>query len=82
MAPAAGLGQHPRCEGGTHRGPHPGQDWWSLDEATGPASLLRSELEAAAAALVFAQALPLVWNPARINPGLCGMAVPAARSRQ
>jgi hypothetical protein len=35
-----------------------GQAWWSLAfEATGPASLLRSELEAAAA-LVFAQALP------------------------
>jgi hypothetical protein len=35
-----------------------GQPWWSLGfEATGPASLLRSELEAAAA-LVFARALP------------------------
>ena len=34
-----------------------GQDWWSLGfEATGSASLLRSELEATAA-LVFAQAL-------------------------
>jgi hypothetical protein len=31
-----------------------GQDWWSLGfEATGPANLLRSELEASAA-LVFA----------------------------
>ena len=34
------------------------QDWWTLGfEATGPASLLRSTLEATAA-LVFAQALP------------------------
>ena len=33
-------------------------DWWTLGfEATGPASLLRSALEATAA-LVFAQALP------------------------
>ena len=35
-----------------------GQDWWTLGfEATGPADLLRSELQATAA-LVFAQALP------------------------
>jgi hypothetical protein len=35
-----------------------GEAWWTLGfEATGPVSLLRSELEAAAA-LVFAQALP------------------------
>jgi hypothetical protein len=35
-----------------------GQDWWSLGfEATGPADLLRAELEATAA-LVFAQSLP------------------------
>jgi hypothetical protein len=35
-----------------------GETWWSLGfEAAGPAGLLRSELEAAAA-LVFAQALP------------------------
>ena len=34
------------------------QDWWTLGfEATGPADLLRGEL-LAAAALVFAQALP------------------------
>ena len=34
------------------------QHWWTLGfEATGPASLLRSTIEAAAA-LVFAQALP------------------------
>jgi hypothetical protein len=35
-----------------------GRDWWTLGfEATGPASLLRSALEAAAA-LVFGRALP------------------------
>jgi hypothetical protein len=35
-----------------------GQAWWTLGfEATGPASLLRRELDATAA-LVFAQALP------------------------
>jgi len=35
-----------------------GRDWWTLGfEATGPAGGLRTELEAAAA-LVFAQALP------------------------
>ena len=35
-----------------------GQAWWTLGfEATGPASLLRTELEATAG-LVFAQALP------------------------
>ena len=46
-----------------------GQDWWTLGfEATGPADLLRSELQATAA-LVFAQALPVAWNLARINPG-------------
>jgi hypothetical protein len=54
---AAELGQ-PRCEvelTEVHMG---GQHWWTLGfEATGPASLLRSELEATAA-LVFAQAPP------------------------
>jgi hypothetical protein len=35
-----------------------GEDWWTLGfEATGPAGLLRGQLEATAA-LVFAQALP------------------------
>jgi len=55
---APGPGGEPRCaveitEIRTH-----GQDWWTLGfEATGPADLLRSALEAAAA-LVFAHALP------------------------
>lgn len=58
VARGPGLGQLPRCEvelTEVHTG---GQDWWSLGfEATGPATLLRSTLEATAA-LVFAQALP------------------------
>ena len=58
VAPATGLGGEPRCEvelTEIHTG---GQDWWTLGfEATGPADLLRSALEATAA-LVFAQALP------------------------
>src|SRR5512132_3191721 len=58
VARAPGLGQQPWCEvelTEVHTG---GQDWWTLGlEATGPADLLRSELQATAA-LVFAQALP------------------------
>jgi hypothetical protein len=39
------------------------QDWWTLGfEATGPADLLRSELQATAA-LVFAHALPSGVQP-------------------
>jgi hypothetical protein len=53
-----GLGGQPGCEvelTEVHTG---GQAWWTLGfEATGPASLLRGELETTAA-LVFAQALP------------------------
>ena len=52
------LGQQPRCEVELTEVHSRGQDWWTLGfEATGPPDLLRSELEAAAA-LVFAQALP------------------------
>ena len=58
VATAAGLGQEPRCEVELTEVHTSGQDWWTLGfEATGPADLLRSELEATAA-LVFAQALP------------------------
>jgi hypothetical protein len=58
LAPAAGLGQLPRCEVELTEVRAGGQDWWTLGfEATGPADLLRSELQAAAT-LVFAQALP------------------------
>jgi hypothetical protein len=57
-APVPGPGQEPRCEVELTEVRTAGQDWWSLGfEATGPADLLRSELEATAA-LVFAQALP------------------------
>jgi len=51
-------GQQPRCEVELTEVRAGGQDWWTLGfEATGPAGLLRSELEATAA-LVFAHALP------------------------
>ena len=57
-ARARGLGQQPRCEVELTEVRTRGQDWWTLGfEATGPAGLLRSELEATAA-LVFAYALP------------------------
>jgi len=58
VATAAGLGQQPRCEVELTEVRISGQDWWTLGfEETGPAGLLRSELQATAA-LVFAQALP------------------------
>jgi hypothetical protein len=57
-ARAAGLGGEPGCEVELTEVRARGQDWWTLGfEATGPASLLRSELQATAA-LVFAQAPP------------------------
>ena len=56
-ARAPGLEQ-PRCEVELTEVRARGRDWWTLGfEATGPAGLLRSELQATAA-LVFAQALP------------------------
>jgi hypothetical protein len=55
---APGLGQEPGCAVELTEIRMRDQDWWSLGfEATGPASLLRGELEATAA-LVFALALP------------------------
>jgi hypothetical protein len=58
VAPAPGVGQQPRCDVELTAVRTRGQDWWTLGfEATGPASLLRRELQAAAA-VVFAQALP------------------------
>ena len=57
-APAPALDGEPRCEAELTEIHTRGQDWWTLGfEATGPADLLRSALEATAA-LVFAQALP------------------------
>jgi hypothetical protein len=51
-------GQEPECEVELTEVRMTGQHWWSLGfEATGPADLLRSALEATVA-LVFAQALP------------------------
>jgi hypothetical protein len=58
MALAAGLGHQPQCEVELTEVHSGGGHWWTLGfEATGPADLLRSELEATAA-LVFAHALP------------------------
>ena len=58
VARAPGLGQQPRCEVELTEVRTRGQHWWTLGfEATGPAHLLRSELQATAA-LVFDQALP------------------------
>ena len=63
VAPVRGLGQEPGCEVELTEVHTRGQDWWTLGfEATGPASLLRSELQATAA-LVFAQALPDGMEP-------------------
>jgi hypothetical protein len=53
-----GRGQQPGCEVELTEVRMEGQDWWTLGfEATGPAGLLRSELEATAAR-VFTHALP------------------------
>ena len=58
VALAADLGDEPRCGVELTEIRTGGQDWWTLGfEATGPADLLRGELQAAAT-LVFAQALP------------------------
>jgi hypothetical protein len=58
VALAAGLGDEPQCGVELTEIRTGGQDWWTLGfEATGPADLLRSELQATAT-LVFAQALP------------------------
>jgi hypothetical protein len=56
-------GGEPRCEVELTEIRTRGQDWWSLGfEATGPAGLLRSALEATTA-LVFAPALPCGVEP-------------------
>jgi hypothetical protein len=57
-AHSSGLSREPQCKVELTEVRTPGQDWWTLGfEATGPADLLRSELQATAA-LVFACALP------------------------
>ena len=63
VARAPGRDGEPRCEVELTEVRTRGQDWWTLGfEATGPADLLRSALEATAA-LVFAQALPGGMQP-------------------
>ena len=58
-----GLGEQLGCEVELTEVHASGQGWWTLGfEATGPASLLRSQLQATAA-LVFAQALPSGVEP-------------------
>ena len=60
---APGPRQQPRCEAELIEVRTRGQDWWTLGfEATGPADLLRSELQATAA-LVFTHALPGGMQP-------------------
>jgi hypothetical protein len=55
---APGLGEKPRCAVELTEVDVRGEPWWTLGfEATGPVEALRGELDAAAA-LVFAQALP------------------------
>jgi hypothetical protein len=63
VARAAGLGGEPGCEVELTEVGTRSETWWTLGfEATGPAGLLRSALEATAA-LVFAQALPGAVEP-------------------
>jgi hypothetical protein len=63
VARAPRGGHEPKCEVELTEIRTPEEDWWSLGfEATGPADLLRTALEATAA-LVFAQALPGAMEP-------------------
>ena len=58
LARVPALGGEPGCAVELTEVRARGEDWWSMGfEATGPADLLRGELEATAA-LVFAEALP------------------------
>jgi hypothetical protein len=69
VARSQGLGDKPGCEVELTEVRMGGQDWWTLGfEATGPALLLRSELQATAA-LVFAQALPGSMQPGADESG-------------
>jgi hypothetical protein len=63
VARGNGLIPEPQCEVELTEVRTRGQHWWTLGfEATGPADLLRSELEATAA-VVFARALPGAIEP-------------------
>jgi hypothetical protein len=67
IAPAPRPGSQPWCEVELTEVRAPGQDWWTLGfEATGPADLQRSTLEATAA-LVFTQPLPAATKPSLNN---------------
>ncbi len=69
VARAPGLGGEPGCTVELTEVRTRGQDWWTLGfEATGPADLLRGELQATAA-LVFAQALPGSVEPSPDESG-------------
>jgi hypothetical protein len=69
VARSQGLGDEPGCEVELTEVHTRGQHWWTLGfEATGPAHLLRSELQATAA-LVFAQALPGSMQPGTDESG-------------
>ena len=69
VAPALGPDREPRCEVELTEVRTRGQDWWTLGfEATGPADLLRSALEATAA-LVFAHPLPGGLEPGPDDSG-------------
>jgi len=85
-APAAGPGGQPRCDVELTEVRARGRDWWTLGfEATGPAALLRGALEAAAA-LVFARALPGGAEPgpdnSRSYAQWCGQLTPSGDSLQ
>ena len=63
VALAAGLGDEAGCVVELTEVRTGGQDWWTLGfEATGPADLLRSQLQETAT-LVFGQALPSGAQP-------------------
>ena len=67
-APAPAPGAEPRCAVELTEVRTRGQDWWTLGfEATGPADLLHTQLQATAT-LVFAQPLPAAVEP---GPDYC-----------
>ena len=77
VASGPGLGQQPRCEVELTEVHIRGQDWWTLGfEATGPADLLRNEIEATAALVRPGPARWCGTRPAGLQV-LCGMARPA-----
>jgi hypothetical protein len=64
VARASGLDQEPQCDVELTEVSTIGQDWWTLGlEASGPADLLRSTLEATAQ-LLFDRPLPCAAKPA------------------